>query len=83
MFPLLTICGAVVSGVLCIIALLIVYARWHYGYLEKLGIAVVKPHFILGSLFTTRFKPIGYRDVEFMKEYGPIFGVSLRKTNCE
>lgn len=75
-FDLLTICGIVVAGVLCIISLFIWYARWNYGFLEDLGIPVVKPHFILGSLFSTRFEPIGYRDVALMKEHGPIFGVS-------
>lgn len=76
-FDSLTICGVVLSTVLCVISLLIIYARWNYGFLEALGIPVVKPHFILGSLFSTRFDPIGYRDVELMKKHGQIFGVSL------
>lgn len=74
-FALLTVCGVVIAGVLCIVSLLILYARWNYGYLEELGIPVVKPHFILGSLFSTRFEPIGNRDIALMKEHGPIFGV--------
>lgn len=73
---LLAICGGVVAVFLCIIAILISYARWNYGSLEKLGIPVVRPHFILGSTFNTRFTPIGYRDIAWMKEYGSIFGVS-------
>lgn len=77
-FTLLAICGAVVAFVLCIISALILYARWNYGSLEKLGIPVVKPHFILGSTFTTRLTPIGYRDISWMKEHGPIFGVSSK-----
>lgn len=76
-FDLLTICGFVVAAVLSIVSLLIVYARWNYKCLEDLGIPVVKPHFILGSLFSTRFVPIGYRDVALMKEYGQVFGVSF------
>ncbi|XP_037045845.1 cytochrome P450 3A56-like [Bradysia coprophila] len=72
---LLTICSALVAVVICIISGLIIYARWNYGFLEDLGIPVVKPHFLFGSMFTTRFIPIGYRDVAWMKEYGQIFGV--------
>lgn len=78
-FDWLTICGVLVAGVLSIIGLLILHARWNYGVLENLGIPVVKPHFILGSLFLTRFEPIGYRDVALMKEYGPMFGVSSER----
>ena len=78
LFDLLTICSGVVAVVICIICGLIIYARWNYGFLENLGIPVVNPHFLFGSMFTTRFVPIGYRDVAWMKEYGQIFGVSSR-----
>lgn len=61
----------------CAIALLILYARWDYGLLEKLGIPVVPPHFLFGSTFECRFKPIGYRDVDWMRKYGPVFGVRV------
>lgn len=71
--PLLTVILAVF---LCLISIAIIYARWHYGVLEKLGIPVVKPHFLFGSTFSTRFKPIGYRDIDWMKEHGQVFGVS-------
>lgn len=73
LIPLLTVILAVLVGVISIV---IIYARWNYGFLEKLGIPVVKPHFLLGSTFLTRFKPIGYRDIDWMKEYGSVFGVS-------
>ncbi|KAJ6642747.1 Cytochrome P450 3A56 [Pseudolycoriella hygida] len=74
-FDSMTICGLVLAVVICIISLLILYARWNYGFLESLGIPVAEPHFIFGSLFSTRFTPIGYRDVDLMKKYGPLFGV--------
>ncbi len=71
--PLLTVILAVI---LCVISIVILYARWNYGVLEKMGIPVVKPHFLFGSTFLTRFKPIGYRDIDWMKEHGSVFGVS-------
>lgn len=76
MLTLLAICSVVVAVVLCAISLLILYARWNYGLLEKLGIPVVQPHLVLGSSFSTRFTPEGYRGIAWMKEHGPIFGVS-------
>ena len=41
--------GIVVISVALICVAALTYIRWHYGSLEKLGIPVVKPHFILGS----------------------------------
>jgi len=73
LFPLLTV---ILALILCVISIVIIYARWNFGVLEKMGIPVVKPHFLLGSTFLTRFKPTGYRDIDWMKEYGSVFGVS-------
>lgn len=71
-FSLVVVGGTLIT---LVITTLIVYARWHYGTLEKLGIPVVKPHFLLGSNWETRFEQIGYRDVERVKVYGSVYGV--------
>ena len=58
---------------LCLAA--IVYIRWHYGTLEKLGIPVVKPHFILGSN-PDHDVAFGHEvDYKWFKKYGEVFGV--------
>jgi len=53
----------------------IIYARWNYGTLEKMGIPVVKPHFFLGSAQDTFSRCIAHIDLENFKRLGPIFGV--------
>jgi len=60
------------GAVLC----LILYVRWNYGVLEKLGIPMDKPHFFLGNTKDTFNHPIGFADVEKFKRLGPIYGVS-------
>ena len=68
----------------CLLAVLLVlvfgiimYARWPYGSLEALGIPVVKPSFMLGSLPDLHKRVIHEEDIRFYKELGPVFGVSL------
>ena len=60
-------------ALLCLSA--IVYIRWHYGSLEKLGIPVVKPHFILGSNFQHDVLVGQEVDTKWFKTYGEVFGV--------
>jgi hypothetical protein len=65
------------SAALVVIAVvgLILYARWNYGSLEKLGIPVVPPHFFLGSA-PTNYKELSHiQDEERARKYGPIYGV--------
>lgn len=58
---------------------LILYARWNYGTLEKLGIPVDKPHFLLGNTYYTYHTPGGLLDIDNFKRLGPVYGVSYRK----
>lgn len=62
--------------VLLVVISLIVYARWEYGTLEKMGIPVVPHHPILGSTREIYNTPGGLNDYKWMKKYGKIFGVS-------
>ncbi|CAG7817390.1 unnamed protein product [Allacma fusca] len=64
-----------VLAIVAVGALLVVYLRWNHGTLEKLGIPVVKTHFLLGSQnsFTEVFGP--ERDLERFETYGEIYGV--------
>lgn len=74
-----TILIVFLTSVAGLAAFLIFYARWHYGTLEKLGIPVAKPHFLLGS------DPDGHtfvhveKDLERYRKYGPVFGVKYEK----
>lgn len=70
---------AILAGLFSGISALFLYARWNYGFLEELGIPVVKPHFLFGSTFNARFNPVGYRNIGWMKKYGPVFGVIVEK----
>jgi hypothetical protein len=55
---------------------LIIYARWNYGVLERMGIPVDKPHFIFGSVEQNGFKrSCGIIDIENFKRFGPVYGV--------
>ncbi|CAG7732637.1 unnamed protein product [Allacma fusca] len=55
--------------------LLVIYFRWNYGTLEKLGIPVVETHFLLGSQ-SDFHKIIGHeRDYEWFETHGEIYGV--------
>ena len=65
----------VVTSLVIICTSLLAYIRWHYGSLEKLGIPVVKPHFILGSN-PDQDVAIGPEvDCKWFKTYGEVFGV--------
>jgi len=69
---LILLAGIVVVGV----ALSIVYARWHYGTLESLGIPMVgKPSFWFGNTWDAYEKPAGIMDIERYKKFGPVYGV--------
>lgn len=55
----------------------ILYARWHYGVLENLGIPVVaKPSFLLGNTLEFCSQPGGLNDIKWMNKFGPVYGVS-------
>jgi hypothetical protein len=58
-----------------VIASLIIYARWNYGLLEKMGIPVIKPWLFLGSNYMEPWSII--KDVEISRQakYGTIYGV--------
>lgn len=56
---------------------LVIYARWHYGTLEKLGIPMVgKPFLIFGNTIDAYSKAGGALDIERFNKFGPIYGVS-------
>lgn len=61
----------------CIIAGLIIYARWNFGTLEKMGIPVVPYHPITGHARETYETVGGLNDIIWNKKYGPIFGVRI------
>jgi cytochrome P450 len=61
--------------IITVAALLVIYARWHYGELEKLGIPVVKPHFLLGSSPNAHIIVNQFEDCEWLRKYGEVFGV--------
>ncbi|OXA51515.1 cytochrome P450 3A56 [Folsomia candida] len=55
---------------------LVIYARWHYGTLEKLGIPMVgKPFLIFGNTIDAYSKAGGALDIERFNKFGPIYGV--------
>ncbi|CAL8110954.1 unnamed protein product [Orchesella dallaii] len=58
-----------------IVSCLVLYARWNYGKLEKMGIPVIKPHFLLGSTYDLFKKAPPVQDVEWMNQFGSVFGV--------
>lgn len=70
----LALTGLLVSFlVACLI--LVGYIRWNYGTLEKLGIPVIKPHFLLGSS-PNRAEILNHEeDYKWFKQYGEVFGV--------
>ncbi|CAG7728398.1 unnamed protein product [Allacma fusca] len=59
---------------------LVVYARWNYGFLEKLGIPVEPPTFMLGSCPDIYKKYPALEDIRRFKQYGSIFGVYEGRT---
>jgi len=68
----LIILAVLVGAVSC----LILYARWNYGVLEKLGIPVEKPHLFLGNTADAYDQSSGLADIEKYKRLGPVYGVS-------
>lgn len=56
----------------------VVYARWHYGTLEKIkGLqAVIKPYFVGGSDPYIYKKVVQNEDAKNVQKYGKIYGVS-------
>lgn len=55
---------------------LVIYARWNYGTLEKLGIPMVgKPFLIFGNTIDAYSKVVGTLDIERFNKFGPIYGV--------
>ncbi len=55
---------------------LLIYARWEYGVLEKMGIPVVKHHPLLGSSSEIYENVGGLNKIKWMNKYGKIFGGS-------
>ncbi|ODM98728.1 Cytochrome P450 3A24, partial [Orchesella cincta] len=58
-----------------LVAFLVIYARWHYGSLEKLGIPVETPHFLLGSNPDGHKIVYAHKDLERFHKYGAVYGV--------
>ena len=76
---MLLIAGAIVA---CILAGLWFYARWEYGVLEEMGIPVVEyTNPLLGHTRDIYTKVGGLHDIQWMKKYGPIFGVEYNIFN--
>ncbi|CAL8147952.1 unnamed protein product [Orchesella dallaii] len=64
-----------VTGAAGLIAFLVIYARWNYGALEKLGIPVVTPHFLLGSNYNGHKVVHAHEDLKRFHKYGAVYGV--------
>lgn len=80
MITLLTALGYFIVTVLVgIITAAVVYARWHYGTLEKVkGLpALIKPAFVGGSDLFLYKKIVHDADTENVKKYGKVYGVSI------
>ncbi|CAG7816712.1 unnamed protein product [Allacma fusca] len=52
----------------------ILYARWHYGELESVGIPTAKPAFIFGSDPNIHDVVVHEKDYERFKQFGDIWG---------
>ncbi len=72
---LLLISASLLGIIAFVIVSLIIYARWNFGKLEKMGIPVVKPHFLLGSTHDLYKIPAPEQDILWMEQYGGFFGV--------
>ncbi|CAG7716699.1 unnamed protein product [Allacma fusca] len=53
----------------------ILYARWHYGELESVGIPTVKPGFLFGSDPNIHDIVVHEKDYERFKQFGDVWGV--------
>ncbi len=67
-----------VTGIIRILTAVVVSARWHYGTLEKVkGLPkVIPPAFVGESDIHLYKKTVHEQDIENVKKYGKIFGVS-------
>jgi len=65
----------ILTGLLGLVAVLVVYTSWNYGSLEKLGIPVIKPFLIFGSNYMEAYLDIQKQDIERHRKYGDIYGV--------
>lgn len=77
---LLTSVGYIlVTGLIGLVTGLVIYARWHYGTLEKIkGLPVViKPAFVGGSDVFIYKKIVPDQDITNVKKYGKLYGVSF------
>jgi len=74
---LLIAATVILAIILVVVSFLVLYARWNYGKLEKMGVPVVKPHFLLGSTYELFKMAPPVQDVEWMKKYGGVFGVRV------
>jgi hypothetical protein len=54
---------------------LVLYARWHYGTLEGLGIPVMKPFLFLGSNYMDPYVRPREEEVRRLEKYGMVYGV--------
>lgn len=54
---------------------LIIYARWNYGFLEGLGIPVIKPFLFLGSNYKESLLDVREEDIRRQRTYGGVYGV--------
>lgn len=53
----------------------ILYARWNFGTLERMGYKVVEPHWFFGSNNNIINVHAHWEDVKRNEELGPIYGV--------
>ncbi len=74
-----TLIYILVTGIVGILTAAFVYARWHYGTLEKVkGLRkVIPPSFVGGSDIHLYKKNVHEQDIENVKTHGKIFGVSV------
>jgi hypothetical protein len=78
MLDLVTIVGWGVGFLVGTAVGLILYARWHYGTLEGLGIPVMKPFLFLGSNYIDPYVRPREEEVRRLEKYGMVYGVSYR-----
>ncbi len=64
------------SILILVVSILVIYARWNYGTLEKMNIPVVKPSFLLGSTPDLHLKVQHLEDVARYQKYGSVYGVT-------
>ena len=70
------IVAGIVSLILVAVAAFVAYARWEYGSLEKMGIPVVKPGWVLGSQPNMHKLILQDEDCRNAQTLGKTWGVS-------